>query len=63
MEVDNTLECKDLTVERKNKSDANSNRVNWSHFRIVRKIPEQLTGKARHQAILVTGHIPRIVLM
>jgi predicted Holliday junction resolvase-like endonuclease len=63
IEVDNTLECKDLTVKRKNKSDTNNNRANWSHFKIVRKIPEQLTGKAQHQAILGTGHIPRIVLM
>jgi hypothetical protein len=56
------LECKNLTVEKK-KKNANNNRVNWSHFNIVRKIPEQLNAKARHQAILGTGHIPRIVVM
>jgi Na+/phosphate symporter len=63
IEVDNTLECKDLAVERKDRSETNNNRVNWSHFKIVRKLPEQVTGKARHQAILGTGHNPRIVLM
>ena len=57
-EVDNPLVCEDLTVERKSKSVTSSNRANCSHFKIVRKILEQLNGKARHLAIVAPGTSP-----
>jgi hypothetical protein len=36
-------------VECKNKGDASNNRGNWNHFKILQKILEQHTGKARSQ--------------
>jgi hypothetical protein len=36
-------------VERKNKGEASNNRSNWNHFKILQKILEQRTGKARSQ--------------
>jgi hypothetical protein len=59
-----------LHVERKNKSDTRNNKGNWNHLRVIQKMPEQRTGKARHQgtaqkktAIPGTGYIIRKVLM
>jgi hypothetical protein len=51
-------------VECNNKSDTSNNRGNWNHFKIIQKVPEQRTGKARYDikelnktATLDTAHI------
>ena len=45
-------------MERKDKSDTSQNRRDWNHLRIIQKIPEQHTGKARYQGIAgKKGHI------
>jgi hypothetical protein len=33
----------------KNKCNATNNRVNWNHLRVIQKIPERHTEKARNQ--------------
>ena len=44
----------DITIEIqrmlhvKNHSDTNTNRGNWNHFKIIRTVPQQSTGKARN---------------
>ena len=57
-------------MERKNKSDTGNKRGNWNHFKIIQKVPEQRTGKARYDirelnktATLGTAHILRTVQM
>jgi len=55
-------------VENKNKSCTGNNRDNCNHIKIIQKIPEKPTGKARNQelqktAILATAHILRKLLM
>jgi hypothetical protein len=50
-------------VKLKNKSDTNNNKGNWNRLKIIQKIPEQHTQKARHQGgkkktgILGTVHV------
>jgi len=44
-------------VEFKNRSDASNNRGSWNDLRIILKIPEQRTGKARNQGTTVNNHI------
>jgi hypothetical protein len=44
-------------VEYKNKGDASNNRSNWNRFKIVQKILEQRTGKARYQGTTENSHI------
>ena len=46
-----------MRVEYKNKSDTSNNRGNWNHLKIIRKIPEQHTGKARSQVTTENSHI------
>ena len=36
-------------IQSKSKSDTNNNRGNWNQLKIIHKIPEQHTGKARIQ--------------
>ena len=46
-------------VEYKSISDTSNNRDDWNHFKIILKIPEQHTGKARNEGTTVnslTGH-------
>jgi hypothetical protein len=43
-------------VECKNKCDTSNNRGNWNHFKIIQKIPEQRTGKARNQGTTENSH-------
>ena len=55
-------------LEYKSKVDFGNKRGNWNHLKIIRKIPEQLTRKARNQelqktALLYTAHVLRGVLM
>lgn len=67
------LQCKDLTTEIqgmrcKNRSDTNNNKGNWNCLKIIKKIPELHTKKARNQgttetAMLGTAHIPWKVLL
>jgi hypothetical protein len=44
-------------VECKNKGDASNNRSNWNHLKILQKIPEQRTGKARYQGTAENSYI------
>jgi hypothetical protein len=44
-------------VECKNKNDTSNYRDNWSHFKIIQKIPEQHTGKVPNQGITEDSHI------
>jgi hypothetical protein len=44
-------------VECKNKGDASNNRGNWNHFKILQKILEQRTGKARYQGTAENSYI------
>jgi hypothetical protein len=44
-------------VERKNKCDTSKNRGNWNHLKIIQKIPEQHSGKARNQGATENSHI------
>jgi hypothetical protein len=44
-------------VECKNKSDASNNKSNWNHFKILYKILEQHTGKARYQGTTENSYI------
>jgi hypothetical protein len=53
-EAEKILKYKDfiikiLHVECKNKGDTSNNRGNWNHFKILQKISEQHTRKARYQ--------------
>jgi hypothetical protein len=54
---------KDLTiqntahVECKNKCDTSNNRGNWNHLKIIQKIPEQHTVKARSQGATENSYI------
>ena len=36
-------------MERKNKSDTSDTRGNLNHLKIIQKVPEKYTGKARNQ--------------
>ena len=50
-----------------NKSDITDKRGNWNHLKIIKKIPEQDTGRTLSEgttetAILGTAHILREVL-
>jgi hypothetical protein len=62
-EAEKILKYKDLAikntaqVEYKNKCDTSNNRDNWNHFKIIEKIPEQRTGKARNQGTTENSHI------
>ena len=42
-------------VECKNKSDANNNRGNWNHLKIIHKIPQQHTRKIQNQEVQKTA--------
>jgi hypothetical protein len=44
-------------VERKSRSDASNNRGSRNDLRIILKIREQNTGKARNQGTTVNNHI------
>jgi hypothetical protein len=44
-------------VQCKNKSDASNNRGNWYHFKILQKVLEQRTGKARYQGTTENSYI------
>jgi hypothetical protein len=39
------------------RSDTSNNTSNLNHLRIIQKIPEQYTGKARNQATTQNSHI------
>jgi hypothetical protein len=41
----------------KNKGDASYNRSNWNHFKILQKILEQHTRKARYQGTIENSYI------
>jgi hypothetical protein len=43
-------------VECKNKGDASNNRRSWNHFKILQKIIEQRTGKARYLGTAENGY-------
>ena len=43
-------------VECKNKSDASNKRGSWNHLKIIQKIPDQHTGKARNQGATQNSH-------
>jgi len=52
----------------KENTDISNNRDNWNHLHIIQKIPEQRSGKARHQelqkiATLGTVHMLRKAVM
>jgi hypothetical protein len=47
-------------VECKNIGDASSNRDNWNHFKILQKIFEQHTRKARYQGTTENSYIGHI---
>jgi hypothetical protein len=44
-------------VECKNKRDTNNNRGNYSHLKIIQKIPEPHTGKEQSQGTTENSHI------
>jgi hypothetical protein len=52
---------------KKNEIPVTNNKGNWNNLKIIQKIPEQQTGKARSQelqkTILGTAHTLRKVLM
>jgi hypothetical protein len=43
--------------ECKNKGDASNNSGNWNHFKILQKILERLTRKARYQGSAENSYI------
>jgi hypothetical protein len=53
-EAEKFIKYEDLTKEIqhmmnvKNKNDTGNNRGGWSHLKIIKKIPEQRTGKAQN---------------
>jgi hypothetical protein len=57
------LKYKDLRIQTqgmwniKIKSYATNNRGNWNHFKIIQKIPEELSGKVRNQGTTENSHI------
>ena len=44
-------------MECKNECDSSISRSNWNHLKIIQKIPEQHTGKARNQGTTQNSHI------
>jgi hypothetical protein len=75
-EAEKILKYKDLTREihstwnAKNRSDTSNNGGKWNHFKLIPKIPEQQTWKARNQGCTTENshighctHILRKVLM
>jgi hypothetical protein len=40
-----------------NTNDTSNNRSNWNHFKILQKILEKRTGKARYQGTTENSHI------
>ena len=56
------LRYKDLTIEIqsmchvKTKRDTNNHMDNWNHLKIIQKIPEQHTGRARNQETTENSH-------
>ena len=46
------VECK-----KKSKSGTDNNRGNWNHLKIVQKIPEQHTEKARNKGTIENSYI------
>jgi len=51
-----TLQYKSSTCA-KNKSDVSNDKGNWNLLKIVQKIPEQQTGKARNQGTTENRHV------
>ena len=45
-----------MYVDCRNKIDTSSNMGNWYHLKIIQKIPEQHTKKARHQGTTENSH-------
>jgi len=37
--------------------DISNNRGNWNHLHVIQKIPEQRSGKARHQVLQKNSHV------
>jgi hypothetical protein len=60
-EAEKILQYKDLTttahVECKNKGDPSNNRSKWNHFKILQKMLEQHTRKARYQGTTENSYI------
>jgi hypothetical protein len=61
-EAEQILKYKDLAIDTArveciNKSDTSNNKGNWNHLKIIQKIPEQHTGKARNQGTTENSHI------
>jgi hypothetical protein len=46
-------------VECNTKDGASNNRSNWNHFKMLKKVLEQHTGKARYQGTTENSHIGR----
>ena len=63
IEAEKILKFKDLTIEIqrmvnvKTKCGTNNNKGKRSHLKIIQKIPEQRTGKARNQGSTENSHI------
>jgi hypothetical protein len=61
IEAEKILKYKDFVieihVECKNKSDTSNNRGNWNHFKILKKILDQHTRKARYQGTTENSYI------
>jgi hypothetical protein len=62
-DAEKILRYKDLTIEIhsmchvKTKRDTNNHMDNWNHLKIIQKIPEPHTGKARNQETAENSHI------
>jgi hypothetical protein len=46
-----------IIMKYKHKSDTSNNRGSLNYFKVIKKIPEQHTGKARHQRTTANSHI------
>jgi hypothetical protein len=49
-----------MRVERKSKSNTSNDRDNWNNLKIIQKVLEQHTGKARNRISTENSHIGHI---
>jgi ribosomal protein L14E/L6E/L27E len=56
MKVSQQIDAEKCGCDSNVRSDTSRDRGNWNHVKIIQTIPEQHTGKARHQGTTENSH-------